>query len=63
MEGSVAKSIKASFNTVNGKYCCDIVRGGEAINSIIGFNTVNGKYCCDSKKMEGGATSYTVSIP
>ena len=36
-----------SFNTVNGKYCCN-----EAImlnrTEHEGFNTVNGKYCCNN---------------
>ena len=36
-----------SFNTVNGKYCCN-----DKLDALIGltdgFNTVNGKYCCNA---------------
>ena len=37
-----------SFNTVNGKYCCnlDANKGGDV--TFDGFNTVNGKYCCNA---------------
>ena len=38
-----------SFNTVNGKYCCNAQnRGGKGVNANTRFNTVNGKYCCNS---------------
>ena len=43
-----ATPFSESFNTVNGKYCCNI----QALFSLTmtldgGFNTVNGKYCCN----------------
>ena len=37
-----------SFNTVNGKYCCNSVIINEGKEAWKGFNTVNGKYCCNS---------------
>ena len=39
-----------SFNTVNGKYCCNLKDTGvEDKKAALAarFNTVNGKYCCN----------------
>ena len=41
-------TIEPSFNTVNGKYCCNkLVNGIAHPTTKTGFNTVNGKYCCN----------------
>ena len=44
-----------SFNTVNGKYCCNSVPE-TALTTVSSFNTVNGKYCCnlESNGYDGG---------
>ena len=37
-----------SFNTVNGKYCCNEAKTTKTSKTAqLGFNTVNGKYCCN----------------
>ena len=35
-----------SFNTVNGKYCCN-KKQKLTTSNVNCFNTVNGKYCCN----------------
>ena len=35
------------FNTVNGKYCCNVKEFEEIEEEEVCFNTVNGKYCCN----------------
>ena len=42
---------KSSFNTVNGKYCCDQLKKQLYKQSTLSFNTVNGKYCCDAREL------------
>ena len=37
----------AGFNTVNGKYCCNLYVPVTVYGRDNGFNTVNGKYCCN----------------
>ena len=36
-----------SFNTVNGKYCCNYNKYDIYNMFLDCFNTVNGKYCCN----------------
>ena len=36
-----------SFNTVNGKYYCNLTIDVLRIEILYGFNTVNGKYYCN----------------
>ena len=38
-----------SFNTVNGKYCCNVAIPTNKMERKMRFNTVNGKYCCNVK--------------
>ena len=47
--------LSVSFNTVNGKYCCNLTKY-EAEYEGLGFNTVNGKYCCNGsvEEIDGG---------
>ena len=41
-------NILLSFNTVNGKYCCNlVVMAKQWLLLDQSFNTVNGKYCCN----------------
>ena len=47
-----------SFNTVNGKYCCNIGIFTDWTEAEACFNTVNGKYCCNGS---AGASVTTVS--
>ena len=36
------------FNTVNGRYCCNLKFGLKfVLRCLDGFNTVNGRYCCN----------------
>ena len=38
----------AGFNTVNGKYCCNLKgKARVPLAHASSFNTVNGKYCCN----------------
>ena len=37
-----------SFNTVNGKHCCNEREILQALKYDLGFNTVNGKHCCNA---------------
>ena len=38
----------AGFNTVNGKYCCNVELLKKEYDVVDDrFNTVNGKYCCN----------------
>ena len=39
------------FNTVNGKYCCNLQWGLFKL-PMKSFNTVNGKYCCNVEKYD-----------
>ncbi len=44
--------VQMSFNTVNGKYCCNSLDWKwNSIDVEKGFNTVNSKYCCNSKTL------------
>ena len=52
-----------SFNTVNGKYCCNTEKSMASVENIIGFNTVNGKYCCNLTNKTLLMGWYGVSIP
>ena len=43
-----------SFNTVNGKYCCNgPLEQDEKLFWSKRFNTVNGKYCCNGDTVFG----------
>ena len=47
LEEEFLRSI-VSFNTVNGKYCCNWTISLIVLTLyIVRFNTVNGKYCCN----------------
>ena len=52
-----------SFNTVNGKYCCNIINLVSDIDTFVGFNTVNGKYCCNELDLLEAVLEDLVSIP
>ena len=43
--------VYCSFNTVNGKYCCNYKNIWVVGNVNGGFNTVNGKYCCNGEQV------------
>ena len=62
---SFAVHLYASFNTVNGKDCCNKFDRGVAENGIkLGFNTVNGKDCCNTMEETYGLNvEFKVSIP
>ena len=49
--------INSSFNTVNGKYCCNFPHGAKKMLLNWRFNTVNGKYCCNYFIRESGVFS------
>ena len=40
------------FNTVNGKYCCNLFLEHKGLKGLKSFNTVNGKYCCNNEKFK-----------
>ena len=45
----------AGFNTVNGKYCCNIQVDTKSIGLCeVRFNTVNGRYCCNLIAKDNG---------
>ena len=44
-----AGSTPISFNTVNGKHCCN-TKWLDVDKDLAGFNTVNGKHCCNDLK-------------
>ena len=59
-----AGSTPISFNTVNGKHCCNPTEKPIfAIRSNDGFNTVNGKHCCNEYKELKVNKVENVSIP
>ena len=35
------------FNTVNGKYCCNVNLMAVVTLIVLSFNTASGKYCCN----------------
>ena len=48
MNIDLSKDCIVSFNTVNGKYCCNQQVAGMLFDvAWMSFNTVNGKYCCN----------------
>ena len=50
---NIDKPMTLGFNTVNGKYCCNLKQVDEQANTyVLGFNTVNGKYCCNLESDE-----------
>ena len=40
-----------SFNTVNGRCCCNLYDLETGEETIEGFNTVNGRCCCNTFKL------------
>ena len=42
-----ANTYVLGFNTVNGKYCCNLESDEVQAGFVQRFNTVNGKYCCN----------------
>ena len=61
------KSVNGGFNTASGKYCCNEETHYDYKRSFYGNvsipQAVSTVATAESKKMEGGAQSYTVSIP
>ena len=51
MVAMLLRMVLVRFNTVNGKYCCNITI---EVMELFGFsfNTVNGKYCCNKKEVK-----------